>query len=117
VASQADGTDPQRRDQQLQELTAGTQELHNAPITLTEYDADWPRSGAPEVERMLRFRDRLRDDDVAREHYVRTKRALAQRVWRHVQDYADAKTAVIQEILGEAEGRTHREQLTNEVGE
>jgi GrpB-like predicted nucleotidyltransferase (UPF0157 family) len=206
MAAQADGTDPQRRDQQLQELTVGTQELHNAPITLTEYDADWPRSfsreadrlhsvlgevalgiqhvgstsvpgliakpiidillvvsdsadeqsyvphmeaagyvlrirepdwfehrlfngpdtsinlhvfssGAPEVERMLRFRDRLRDDDVAREQYLRTKRPLAQRIWRHVQDYADAKTAVIQKILGEAEGRTHREQLTDEVGE
>jgi hypothetical protein len=34
-----------------------------------------------------------------------------------VQDYADAKTAVIREILGETEGRTHREQLTDEVGE
>src|SRR6266508_3561605 len=61
-------------------------------------------SGAPEVERMLRFRDRLRDDDVARKRYQRIKRALAQRIWRHVQDYADAKTAVIHEILGEAEG-------------
>jgi GrpB-like predicted nucleotidyltransferase (UPF0157 family) len=60
-------------------------------------------SGAAEVERMLRFRDRLRDDDAARERYARTKRELAPRTWRHVQDYADAKTAVVEEILGGAE--------------
>jgi GrpB-like predicted nucleotidyltransferase (UPF0157 family) len=62
--------------------------------------------GVVEPERMLRFRDRLRDDDATRDRYARTKRRLAQRTWRHVQDYADAKTAVIQEILDEAEGRT-----------
>ena len=61
-------------------------------------------SGAAEVERMLRFRDRLRDDDAARDRYQRTKRELAQLTWRHVQDYADAKTAVINEILGDAKG-------------
>jgi GrpB-like predicted nucleotidyltransferase (UPF0157 family) len=60
--------------------------------------------GAAEVERMLRFRDRLRDDDAARERYERTKRELARRTWRHVQDYADAKTAVVREILGDADG-------------
>jgi hypothetical protein len=32
------------------------------------------------------------------------KRELAQRTWRHVQDYADAKTAVVNEILAAAEG-------------
>src|SRR5215218_8573409 len=52
-------------------------------------------SGAAEVQRMLRFRDRLRDDDVARERYARTKCDLAERTLRHVQDYADAKTAVV----------------------
>lgn len=61
-------------------------------------------AGAAEVERMLRFRDRLRADDAARERYARTKRALARRTWRHVQDYADAKTAVVREILGDADG-------------
>jgi GrpB-like predicted nucleotidyltransferase (UPF0157 family) len=61
-------------------------------------------SGAAEVERLLRFRDRLRDDDAARDRYARTKRELAQRSWRHVQDYADAKTAVVNEILDDAEG-------------
>jgi GrpB-like predicted nucleotidyltransferase (UPF0157 family) len=61
-------------------------------------------AGAAEVERVLRFRDRLRDDDVARDRYQRTKRELAELTWRHVQDYADAKTAVIDEILEGAEG-------------
>ena len=185
MAPQADGTDEERRDHQLQEITVGALEPHNAPITLAPYDPDWPRlfsreadrlrsvlgkeavgvehagfsigidillvvpdsadepsyvphlqaagyvlrirepewfehrlfrgpdtsinlhafsSGAAEVQRMLRFRDRLRDDDVARERYARTKCDLAERTWRHVQDYADAKTAVVSEILDDAGG-------------
>jgi len=193
MASQADDTDDERRDAELQEVTVGTLEPHNAPITLAAYDPDWPRlfgreadrvrsvlgnqtlriehvgstsvpglmakpivdillvvadsadepcyvpqleaagyilrirepewfehrmfrgpdtpihlhvfsSGAAEVERLLRFRDRLRDDDAARDRYARTKRELAQRTWRHVQDYADAKTAVVNEILDDAKG-------------
>lgn len=55
--------------------------------------------GATEIDRMLRFRDRLRDSDADRDHYARTKRELAQRTWRHVQHYADAKTKVIHEIM------------------
>ena len=193
MAPQAHGDDEERRDEELQGITVGTLEPHNAPITLAAYDADWPRlfdreadrlrsalgtvalriehvgstsvpglmakpvvdvllvvadsadepryapqleaagyvlrirepdwfehrlfsgpdtsvnlhvfsTAAAEVERMLRFRDRLRDDDAARDRYQRTKRELAQLTWRHVQDYADAKTAVINEILGDAKG-------------
>ena len=61
-------------------------------------------SGSTEVQRMLRFRDRLRADDATRGRYERVKRELAQRTWRHVQDYADAKSAVIREILDDADG-------------
>jgi GrpB-like predicted nucleotidyltransferase (UPF0157 family) len=193
MAPQAHGDDEERRDEELQGITVGTLEPHNAPITLAAYDPDWPRlfdreadrlrsalgtvalriehvgstsvpglmakpvvdvllvvadsadepryapqldaagyvlrirepdwfehrlfsgpdtsvnlhvfsTAAAEVERMLRFRDRLRDDDAARDRYQRTKRELAQLTWRHVQDYADAKTAVINEILGDAKG-------------
>jgi GrpB-like predicted nucleotidyltransferase (UPF0157 family) len=43
---------------------------------------------------------RAHPDDRAR--YEQTKRALAARTWRHVQDYADAKTAVVQDILARA---------------
>ncbi|MGR7026389.1 GrpB family protein [Geodermatophilus sp. URMC 62] len=61
-------------------------------------------AGAAEVQRMVRFRDRLRADDAARDRCARTKRELARRAWRHVQDHADAKTAVVEEVLGAAEG-------------
>jgi GrpB-like predicted nucleotidyltransferase (UPF0157 family) len=53
----------------------------------------------PEIDRMLRFRDRLREHEADRELYERTKRWLAAKEWKYVQDYADAKTAVVEEIL------------------
>jgi GrpB-like predicted nucleotidyltransferase (UPF0157 family) len=55
--------------------------------------------GSPEVERMVRFRDHLRADRADRELYAATKRSLAERRWRHVQNYADAKTEVVEAIL------------------
>ena len=58
--------------------------------------------GCPEIERMLAFRDRLRTNDEDRELYERTKRELAAREWAYVQDYADAKTAVVEEIVSRA---------------
>lgn len=58
--------------------------------------------GTSEIERMLRFRDWLRACDTDRDNYARVKRGLAQRVWRHVQNYADAKTSIIQEIMDRA---------------
>ena len=61
--------------------------------------------GSPEVERMLAFRDQLRSDPRDRVLYETTKRELAAREWRVVQDYADAKSAVVREILGRALAR------------
>jgi GrpB-like predicted nucleotidyltransferase (UPF0157 family) len=61
-----------------------------------------PESGAPEIERILAFRDRLRTHDEDREYYERTKRALARRDWKFVQHYANAKSEVIEEIIGRA---------------
>jgi GrpB-like predicted nucleotidyltransferase (UPF0157 family) len=58
--------------------------------------------GCPEVERVLLFRDRLRADDADRALYERTKRELAAREWRYVQNYADAKSSVIEEIIARA---------------
>jgi GrpB-like predicted nucleotidyltransferase (UPF0157 family) len=55
--------------------------------------------GSDEVDRMLRFRDRLRTDAGDRELYARTKRALADQQWRHVQHYAQAKSEVVEQIL------------------
>jgi GrpB-like predicted nucleotidyltransferase (UPF0157 family) len=59
-------------------------------------------SGSPEIERMQRFRDRLRSDDADRDRYAAAKRELAARQWRHTQDYADAKTDVVAEIVARA---------------
>jgi GrpB-like predicted nucleotidyltransferase (UPF0157 family) len=58
-----------------------------------------------EVGRVLRFRDRLRTDSSERELYARTKRELAARTWRYTQDYADAKSEIIETILARAPGR------------
>jgi len=55
--------------------------------------------GCPEIERMLAFRDRLRGDGSARNLYERTKQELAHRHWTYVQDYADAKSAVVEAIM------------------
>jgi GrpB-like predicted nucleotidyltransferase (UPF0157 family) len=55
--------------------------------------------GAAEAERMLLFRDVLRNRSEERELYERTKRELAARRWAYVQDYADAKSSVIEEII------------------
>jgi GrpB-like predicted nucleotidyltransferase (UPF0157 family) len=57
-----------------------------------------------EVSRMVRFRDWLRTHDDDRDLYARTKEVLAARRWERVQDYADAKSAVVAEILARASG-------------
>jgi GrpB-like predicted nucleotidyltransferase (UPF0157 family) len=59
-------------------------------------------SGCPEIGRMLMFRDRLRSNAAERDLYARTKAALSQKEWTYVQNYADAKTAVIEEIIARA---------------
>jgi GrpB-like predicted nucleotidyltransferase (UPF0157 family) len=67
-----------RSDEELQALRVGKLVPHDAPITLVDYDPGWrPSSSA--------------------------KRRLAGRRWRHVQHYADAKTSVIEEIMGRAD--------------
>ncbi len=55
--------------------------------------------GCIEIERMLRFRDHLRTNEADRLLYDRAKQELARRTWRYTQHYADAKTAVVEEIL------------------
>ena len=58
--------------------------------------------GCPEANRMRAFRDWLRAHPVDRERYAAAKRRLAARSWEHVQNYADAKTDVVREILSRA---------------
>ncbi|HET9346706.1 MAG TPA: GrpB family protein [Candidatus Limnocylindrales bacterium] len=60
--------------------------------------------GSPEIDRMVGFRDWLRAHDEDRELYERTKRELSQQTWAYVQNYADAKTHVVEEIIGRAGG-------------
>jgi GrpB-like predicted nucleotidyltransferase (UPF0157 family) len=56
----------------------------------------------PETDRMVRFRDWLRTSDADRALYERTKRELAARGWKYMQQYADAKTGVVEEIMTRA---------------
>jgi GrpB-like predicted nucleotidyltransferase (UPF0157 family) len=60
--------------------------------------------GCEEVERMIAFRDRLRTHEDDRDLYLAAKRDLAQREWKYVQNYADAKSAVVHDILARALG-------------
>jgi len=60
--------------------------------------------GCPEIDRMLLFRDWLRSNVSDRLLYERTKRELARKDWKYTQNYADAKTAVVEEILTRARG-------------
>jgi len=69
-------------------------------------------AGCAEIDRMLAFRDWLRSNPSDRELYARSKRELAQREWKYTQNYADAKTAAIGEIVSrirEARARASRQ--------
>ena len=59
-------------------------------------------AGSPEIERYLLLRDRLRSDASDRALYDQTKRELAARSWPTMQHYADAKGAVVEEIIARA---------------
>jgi GrpB-like predicted nucleotidyltransferase (UPF0157 family) len=63
-------------------------------------------SGCPEIDRMLIFRDRLRNDVSDRQRYEQNKRQLASRNWQYLQNYADAKSAVIEEIIAKTQSDT-----------
>ena len=56
-------------------------------------------AGCPEIDRMLMFRDWLRANRIDRQLYAQTKLELAQKEWKFVQNYADAKSAVIDVIM------------------
>jgi len=59
-------------------------------------------TGSKEIRRMTAFRDRCRSHPEERLLYEETKRALAERDWPSVQDYADAKRDVVEGIIGRA---------------
>lgn len=58
--------------------------------------------GCSEIERMLLFRNWLRNNASDRLLYERTKRELARKNWKYGQNYADAKTTVVEEIIARA---------------
>jgi len=59
-------------------------------------------AGCVEIDRMLAFRDHLRANEADRELYEQTKRELGARHWEYVQDYADAKSEVVEAIIARA---------------
>jgi GrpB-like predicted nucleotidyltransferase (UPF0157 family) len=67
------------------------------PVNLHVFSRD-----CEEVAQMLLLRDWLRTHDDDRDLYARTKRELAAKEWKYVQNYADAKSEVVQEILQRA---------------
>lgn len=58
--------------------------------------------GCEEIDRMIAFRNWLRLHEEDRRLYEDTKRKLAACTWKHVQNYADAKSEVINEIFAHA---------------
>lgn len=67
--------------------------------------------GSKEIKKYLLFRNYLRLHDDARELYENTKKELAKKTWKYVQNYADAKSEVVQKILSDAiqENKTNQE--------
>jgi len=59
-------------------------------------------AGSSEIDRMLLFRDWLRANEADREAYLRVKRELSEQTWRHVQHYADSKSAIVADIVERA---------------
>jgi len=64
--------------------------------------------GSVEISRYLIFRDWLRMDNADRDLYASTKRVLARQDWPTMQHYAEAKSKVVEAILGRARGANER---------
>jgi GrpB-like predicted nucleotidyltransferase (UPF0157 family) len=62
--------------------------------------------GSSEIQRMILFRDWLQGNATDRALYLQTKRELARQNWRYVQNYADAKSAVVEAIIARATSRS-----------
>ena len=55
--------------------------------------------GSGEIDRYLTFRDTLRADPDARDRYAALKRDLSAGDWKDMNEYANAKTAFIEEVI------------------
>lgn len=60
-------------------------------------------TGCREIQRNLLFRDRLRTNVDDRQRYEQTKRELARQDWSDMNDYATAKTDVVESIIAAAQ--------------
>ncbi len=67
--------------------------------------------GSPEIARMIAFRDHLRTNPGDRARYEDAKRELASQDWKFVQNYADAKSPVIAEIMQRAQAPHARQEI------
>jgi GrpB-like predicted nucleotidyltransferase (UPF0157 family) len=72
--------------------------------------------GCPEIERHLIFRDRIRRNCADRKRYVDTKRVLAAQSWSDTNDYARAKTEVIESIIASTREELSRGVLPRRAG-
>ena len=70
--------------------------------------------GCTEIDLMLLFRNWLRSNKSDRLFYERTKRQLASNNWKYMQNYADAKTVVVNEILTRAQKNTETDLKASE---
>ena len=83
---------------------------HNPEVNLHVFSY-----GCSEAKRMLDFRDWLRTNEGDRMLYGNTKKALVQREWQYLQDYADAKSDVVRDIFSHMECRTPQEKDACEI--
>ena len=58
--------------------------------------------GSSEIERCVLFRDRLRANSADRRRYEAVKRQLATRAWETVDEYATAKSEIVEAIIAAA---------------
>lgn len=68
-------------------------------LTLGDSNLHVFSEGCEETTRMVEFRDWLRSHPEDRRLYQETKQALAKQVWKHTQNYADAKTEIVEKIM------------------
>jgi GrpB-like predicted nucleotidyltransferase (UPF0157 family) len=71
--------------------------VHPAILTRQYHIHIWPED-TEEFQRHIRFRDYIRSHPEARQAYEDLKRELAEKEWKHGNDYAGAKTRFIRAI-------------------
>ena len=59
-------------------------------------------SGSTEIERYIVFRNRLRKNEFERDNYEKLKLKLAKNQWENMNEYAEAKTEIIERIIASA---------------